>query len=67
MTVKDLINILETQPQDLEVIYRCFSEFCLLEKSDIQVLTAGLPREDGWVAFKRKDKPTREYLSFPGN
>lgn len=67
MTVKELIEFLQTQPQDLQVIYQCYSEACLLEKEDINIVERCLPRRDGWVANKRPDKPTKEYLELPGN
>jgi hypothetical protein len=70
VNVKELIAYLQTQPQDLEVVYRAGSEYCLLEKtgiSGIQILEACEPRQDGWVHEKRPDKPTRTYLAFPGN
>jgi len=31
MTVKELIEFLQTQPQDLQVAYALFSEQCLLQ------------------------------------
>lgn len=67
MTVKELIEILQTKPQDLQVIYAVYSEFCLLEARDIDVQWACPPRRDGWVAWERPDKPKQEYLAFPGN
>ena len=67
MTVKELIAFLQTQPQDLQVAYRLFSEFCLLEPEHIGVDSLCPPRPDGWVACRRPDKPTQEYLVFPGN
>lgn len=67
MTVAKLIAFLQTQPQDLQVIYRCYSEYCLLEAKQIGIEAHCEPREDGWVAYKRPDKPTQDYLTFPGN
>ena len=37
MTVAELIAFLQTQPQDLPVAYRCFSEQVLLEPDDIRI------------------------------
>ncbi len=62
MTVKELIEILQSKPQDLQVIYSKYSEFCILEASDIEIESHGLPRNDGWVHYRRPDKPTQEYL-----
>ncbi len=67
MTVKELIALLETFPQDLEVTYSCCSEQTLLEAHEVHVQDLCLPRNDGWVENKRPDKPTQQYLCFPGN
>lgn len=67
MTVAELIALLQTKPQDLQVAYRLYSEQCLLEAADIRVVTRCEPRPDGWVEDERPDKPTRQYLLFPGN
>lgn len=67
MTVAELIEFLQTQPQDLQVIYACYSENDLLQADEIRIVEACEPRPDGWVANKRPDKPTRTYLCFPGN
>jgi hypothetical protein len=67
MTVRELVAYLSTQPQDLPVAYRLFSEHCLLETSDIAVETLCKARDDGWVPSARPDKATQEYLVLPGN
>ena len=67
MTVAELIEYLKDQPQDLQITYDCFSERCLLEATDIRLIEAALPRNDGWVHDKRTDKPFQSYLAFPGN
>lgn len=67
MTVAELIVFLLTQPQDLLVAYQIYSEQALLEPGDISVVRACHPRADGWIHNKRPDRPTREYLMFPGN
>ena len=67
MTVKELIEFLQTQPQDLPVAYRLYSEQVLLEESDIYTQEHCLPRPDGWIQHKRPDMPSQEYLMFPGN
>ena len=67
MTVLELIEFLQEQPQDLQVAYRRYSEQCLMDTEDIEVLTACVPRPDGWIQNKRWDMPTQEYLLFPGN
>ena len=67
MTVKELIEILQTKPQDLQVAYRCYSEWSLLEADEIEIRALCNPRVDGWVHDKRPDKPTQEYLTLPGN
>ena len=67
MKVSELIQFLQTQPQHLEVIYRCYSEYALLKTGDIEVGEACPVRDDDWVAHQRPDKPTQTYLIFPGN
>lgn len=67
MTVKELIEILQTKPQGIPVAYRLFSEWALLEADDIEVNPLCLPRPDGWVHDKRPDKQTQDYLTLPGN
>jgi hypothetical protein len=67
MTVAELIEVLKTKPQDLQVIYRCYSEYCLMEAKDIEITRQVPPRADGWVANRRPDKPEQDYLTFPGN
>jgi hypothetical protein len=67
MTVRELIEFLQTQPQDMLVAYQIYSENCLLEVKDITIERCCEPRADGWVANPRPDKPTRDYLMFPGN
>lgn len=67
MTVKELIAFLSTQPQELEVAYRRYSEQCLLDPKGIELVELGEARPDGWVPDARPDKPTKAYLLFPGN
>jgi hypothetical protein len=67
MTVKELIDFLQTQPQHLPVAYRLYSEQCLLRANAIKIASLCIPRPDGWVHDSRPDKPTQEYLLFPGN
>jgi hypothetical protein len=67
MIVKELIEFLKTQPQDLQVCYSLHSEQCLMEMRQIEIIEACEPRPDGWIQDKRPDMPTQKYLSFPGN
>lgn len=67
MIVKELVAFLKSQPQDIPVAYRLYSEYCLLEANDINVMTLCLPRPDGWVHSARPDKPTQDFLVLPGN
>lgn len=67
MTVKELIEFLQTQPQDLQVCYGLFSEQCLLQAKKIKVEELGEMRPDGWIPNKRPDQPTQTFLRFPGN
>lgn len=67
VTVKELIEFLQTHPQDLTVAYCYCSEQVLLDIKDITVRTLCMAREDGWIQNNRADKITKEYLIFPGN
>lgn len=67
MTVSELIEVLKTKPQDLQVIYKCCSEHVLLGANKIKVEEHCEPRADGWVHELRPDKPKKTYLVFPGN
>ncbi len=62
MTVAELIVILQSKPQDLQVVYSQYSEYCLLEPDDVVIAAHCQPRPDGWVACRRPDKPTQNYL-----
>lgn len=67
MTVKELIEFLQTQPQDIQVAYGLYSEQILLKVADISIFEGCEPRPDGWVHDKRPDMTTQTYLLFPGN
>lgn len=67
MTVKELIEFLQAQPQNLQVAYRMYSEQCLLESKDIEIRDLCVARPDGWIQSHRGDMPTQTYLLFPGN
>lgn len=67
MTVRELIKLLQTFPSELPVAYTCYSEQCMLDADDIRIEELCYVRNDGWIADKRPDKPSRPYLVFPGN
>jgi len=67
MTVRELIEFLEKQPQDIQVATQMYSEQYLLEVKEIEIVDLCEPRPDGWVQNKRPDMPTQQYLLFPGN
>lgn len=67
MTIAELIEVLKTKPQDLQVAYELYSEYCLLEAQHIKIRPLCAPRPDGWVHAARPDKPTQHYLVLPGN
>ena len=62
MIVAELIAYLQTQPQELQVAYRCYSEQALLEADQIEIVEKCPPRPDGWIHDKRPDIPTQTYL-----
>lgn len=67
VTVTELINFLQKQPQDLQVAFAKYSEQRLLVAEDIEIFVGCEPRPDGWIQDKRPDKSTQTYLLFPGN
>lgn len=67
VTVADLIQHLQTLPQDLPVCFYQYSEQVLLELSSLKIHEFCLPRPDGWIQNKRPDMPSQKYLVFPGN
>lgn len=67
MNVKELIDLLQTHQQDLQVGYRACSEYCLLESEDISISEECVARPDGWIQRKRPDMLTQTYLMFPGD
>jgi hypothetical protein len=67
MTVAELTAFLQSQPQDLQVAFRIYSEYCLLEANYIETKLLCTPRPDGWVHDARPDKPKQLYLILPGN
>lgn len=66
-TVKDLIQFLQSKPQDMPVVYKCYSEYSSLELWEIKCKNLCVSRPDGWVHEARPDTNTVEYLVFPGN
>jgi hypothetical protein len=67
MKVSELIELLKTYPQDLQVAHEMYSEQLLLEDKDLSVKELCQARPDGWIEHKRPDKPTQTYLVFAGN
>jgi hypothetical protein len=66
MTVKELIQVLNTFDPDLSVAYERWSEQCVLNATDLKVVNLCEARPDGWIQNPRPDKPTVPYLVFPG-
>jgi len=67
MKVHELITLLQTKPQDLQVGYQCYSEYAVLEADQIALQDLCEARPDGWIQDARPDKETTQYLIFPGN
>lgn len=67
MTVAELIALLQTQPQDLPVAFRQFSEYSVMEAEHIDLMDLQAARADGYIGDARPDKPTQQWLVFPGN
>lgn len=62
MTVKQLIELLQTFPPDMTVITPCHSEYVVLDAHQVYTGQACLPRHDGWVQRKRPDMEPRDYV-----
>jgi hypothetical protein len=67
MKVAELIALLQTYPQDLQVAYQIYSEYVLIKPESIELVEACEPRADGWIQNKRPDMPKQTYVMFPGN
>jgi hypothetical protein len=67
MKVHELIDLLQTQPQQLEVVYKFCSDYRILEAEEITVEDFCVERADGYVQYTRPDKPNKKYLVLPGN
>ena len=64
MTVAELIQRLQSLPQDVQVIKPLYSEQCLLEDDEVYVTTGVEARPDGWVHDVRPDKPIVTYVQI---
>lgn len=68
MVVSELIDFLKQFPLGMPIVFRCYSEACVLKPHEIVVEEMSIPRpRDGWVHAKRPDVPSQKYLVFPGN
>lgn len=74
MTIKELIEELRRYPEDLQVLYRRYSDYMYMERDDITIGPAVVLRpSDGWLtrvhpSMTPKELATkRDYLIFPGN
>lgn len=67
ITVAQLIEYLQKQPQDLLVCHGMYSEQILLNTNQIIIVELSKPRPDSWIQDKRSDKDSQTYLKFPGN
>lgn len=67
MTVRELIEFLKTQPQDALVAFCQYSDYTAMEAEHIDLMNLQSARVDGYVGEARPDKPTQQWLVFPGN
>lgn len=67
MTVGDMIRRLQAFKEDLPCCYRNCSEWTAFEEGQIEVRALQEARADGWVGNQRPDRPTRDWVTFPGN
>ena len=67
MKVKELIDLLKTFDSEMLIVHGMYSEYLLLDGRNISMQMLCEPRNDGWVADARPDKPLIPYVVFPGN
>jgi len=67
VTVAQLIEYLQKQPQEALVAYACYSDQRLLNLDEIELAQGCFSRPDGWVQNARPDMPSTTYVLFPGN
>lgn len=78
MTVAELITVLQKMPQDVEVLYRCCSDWTVLEAEQVQVNLAEsreivYRKANGYSDYNErwapKDIPLefRTVVTLPGN
>lgn len=72
MTVKELIETLQTFDPALPIVYSCCSEWTTLAACDLSTIQLHPSRADGWVHdyWKQTDPENVQripYLAFPGN
>lgn len=71
MTVGDLKELIKDCPDDMQIVYRCYSDLAILEQEEVEQIQA-VPR-DGWcmrthpTMSEENKAATRTYLLFPGN
>ena len=65
MTVRQLIDHLQTFDPTLPIVYSCCSEWTELDAEDIQVQKLQKARKDGWVHNFDRAQCVVEYLTFP--
>ncbi len=71
MNVKELKELLEKYPDDMEIIYEIHSDYELLEAEDIKIVPA--VTKGAWIMRSHRTmsaenkRNEKEYLGFPGN
>jgi len=71
MTVKELREFLELFPDDLEIVYKLYSDYEELKGEDIEMVSAVnngsyVMRSHNTMSEENKKKE-KKYLCFPGN
>jgi hypothetical protein len=71
MNVKELRELLATFPQDLEVLYECYSDYDRLEGHEIKVGKAvdqgGYQMRPHYSMSAENKAKLQDFLIFPGN
>ena len=62
MKVSEMIRLLQTHPQDMQIVISQHSEYLLLTGDSLVEIDLCEWRNDGWVHDAREDKPKIKYL-----
>lgn len=71
MNVGELKKLLEQYPDDMEILYCCYSDYALMDADEVATVQAVM--KDGWAMRSHRTMSVenklqeKTYLLFPGN